>query len=61
MAIVGPEGLCQLKISNDLIGARNRDLSACSVVLQSTTLPRVPRLDWKILLKLTLKKQVVKS
>jgi hypothetical protein len=33
------EGLRQLKISNDLIGNHTRDLPACSVVPQPTTLP----------------------
>jgi hypothetical protein len=28
--------------SNDLIGNRTRDLPACSIVPQRTTLPRVP-------------------
>jgi len=32
--IVGPEGLCQLKNSNDTIGNRTRDLPACSAVPQ---------------------------
>jgi hypothetical protein len=34
------EGLGQLKKSNDLIGYRTRDLPACSIVPQPTTLPR---------------------
>jgi hypothetical protein len=36
---VGLEGLDQLKNS---IGNRSRDLPACSIVPQSTTLPRAP-------------------
>jgi hypothetical protein len=36
------EGLGQLKKSNDLIGYRTRDLQACSIVPQPTTLPRAP-------------------
>jgi hypothetical protein len=36
------EGLGQLKISNDLIGNRTRDLPACSIVPQQTTLQRAP-------------------
>jgi hypothetical protein len=35
------EGLGKLKESNDIIGNRTRDLPACSIVSQSTTLPRV--------------------
>jgi hypothetical protein len=34
------EGLGQLKKSNDLIRIRSRDLPACSIVPQPTTLPR---------------------
>jgi hypothetical protein len=34
------EGLDQLKKSNDLIGNRNSDLPACSIVHQPTTLQR---------------------
>jgi hypothetical protein len=34
------EGLDQL---NDLIGIRTRDLPACNIVPQPTTLPRAPR------------------
>jgi hypothetical protein len=30
--------------SNDLMGTRNHDLSACSITLQPTTLPHAPRL-----------------
>jgi hypothetical protein len=33
-----------IKKSNDLFGNRSRDLPACSIVPQSTTLPRAPRL-----------------
>jgi hypothetical protein len=33
------EGLDQLKKSNDLIASRTRDLPACSIVPQPTTLP----------------------
>jgi hypothetical protein len=37
------EGLDKLKKkSNDLIGNRTRDLPACSIVPQPTTLPRAP-------------------
>jgi hypothetical protein len=32
------EGLCKLKKFNDLIGIRTRDLPACSIVSQPTTL-----------------------
>jgi hypothetical protein len=42
-AIAWLEGLGQLKKkSNDLIGIRNRNLTACSIVPQPTTLPRAP-------------------
>jgi hypothetical protein len=34
------EGLGQLKTSNGLIGNRTRELPACSIVPQPTTLPR---------------------
>jgi hypothetical protein len=40
MAIVRLEELGKLKISNNLIGNRSRDLLACSIVPQLTTLPR---------------------
>jgi hypothetical protein len=40
-AIVRMEGLVQL-MCNDLIGNRTRDLSACSIVSQPSTLPRSP-------------------
>jgi hypothetical protein len=36
------ERLDQVKKSNDLIGNRTRDLPACSIALQATTLPRAP-------------------
>jgi hypothetical protein len=39
-AIVQLEGLGQLNKSDDLIGNQTHDLSACSTVLQPTTLPR---------------------
>jgi hypothetical protein len=40
------EGLAKLKyIYIYLIGARSRDLPACNIVLQPTTLPRVPSSD----------------
>jgi hypothetical protein len=39
-AIVRLEGLGQLKKSNDLTGSRTRDLPACSIVPQPTTLRR---------------------
>jgi hypothetical protein len=42
MAIVRLEGLGQLKNSKDVIGIQNRDLPACSIVPQPTTLPRGP-------------------
>jgi hypothetical protein len=41
-AIVRLEGLCKLEKINDLIGTR--DLPACSIVPQLTTLPRAPSL-----------------
>jgi hypothetical protein len=41
-AAVRLEALGQLKKSYDLIGIRTRDLSACSIVYQSITLPRAP-------------------
>jgi hypothetical protein len=41
--IVLLEGLGQLKKSSDLIGNRTRDLPACSMVPQPTTLPRTPQ------------------
>jgi hypothetical protein len=41
-AIVRLEGLGILKKSSNLIGNSNRDLSACSIVPQPTTLPRAP-------------------
>jgi hypothetical protein len=37
------EGLGKLKKNIDLIGIRTRDLPACSIVPQPTTLPRVPQ------------------
>jgi hypothetical protein len=37
------EGLGQLKKSNDLIENRIRDLPACNIVPQPTTLPLLPR------------------
>jgi hypothetical protein len=40
--IVRLEGLGQLKHSSDLIGNRNRDLPACSMVPQPSTLRRAP-------------------
>jgi hypothetical protein len=36
------EGLGKFKKSIDLIGLKTRDLSACSIVPQPTTLPRAP-------------------
>jgi hypothetical protein len=39
------EGLGHLKISNDIIGNRSRDLPACSIVPQPTTLPRDAKLS----------------
>jgi hypothetical protein len=41
-AIVRLEGLGQLKKFSDLIGNRSRDLPACSVLPQPSTLPRTP-------------------
>jgi hypothetical protein len=41
-AIVRLEGLGQLKKSNEFIGIRTRDLPACSIVSQPTTLPHAP-------------------
>jgi hypothetical protein len=41
-AIVRPEGLCQWKKSNDIIGNRTRDLPARSAVPQQTALRRAP-------------------
>jgi hypothetical protein len=41
-AIVRLEELGELEKSNDLIGTRSRDLPACSIVPQPTTLPRAP-------------------
>jgi hypothetical protein len=43
--IVQVEGLDQLKKLNDLIGNRTRDLPACSIVPQPTTLPLVPQIS----------------
>jgi hypothetical protein len=37
------EGLGQLKKFNELIGTRTRDLPACSIAPQLTTLPRTPQ------------------
>jgi hypothetical protein len=42
--LVRLEGLGQLKKSNHLIGLRTRDLPACSIMPQPTTIPRVPLL-----------------
>jgi hypothetical protein len=39
---VQPQELGVVKQSNDLIRSRNRDLSACSLVPQPTTIPRAP-------------------
>jgi hypothetical protein len=36
------EGLGKLKIFNDLISSRTRDLLACSIELQSSMLPHTP-------------------
>jgi hypothetical protein len=38
------KGLGRLKKSNDLTGIRTRNLPACSIVPQPTTLPRAPSL-----------------
>ena len=40
--IVRPEGLCQMKNSNDTIRNRTRDLPVCSAMPQPTAPPRVP-------------------
>jgi hypothetical protein len=45
MAIVQLEGLGTQKKFNDLMGNRTRDLPACSIVSQPTTLPRAPSPD----------------
>jgi hypothetical protein len=42
MAILRLGGLGQLKKYSDLVGNRMRDLSACSIVPQPTTLLRAP-------------------
>jgi hypothetical protein len=47
-ALLRLEGLGKLKKSNDLIGTLTRDLSACSIVPQRTTLPCVPLINFKI-------------
>jgi hypothetical protein len=39
------EGLGKLKNSVDLVGNLTRDLPACSIVPQPTTLPRAPLKD----------------
>jgi hypothetical protein len=44
MPIVRLEGLGKLKTYNDLIGNQTRDLPACSIVPQPSTLQRAPRL-----------------
>jgi hypothetical protein len=44
-AIVRLKGLSQLKKSSDIIGIWTRDLPACSIVPQPTTLPRAPNLE----------------
>jgi hypothetical protein len=41
-AVIRPEGLGKLKNSNELIGNQTRDLPACSIVPQSSMLPRAP-------------------
>jgi hypothetical protein len=49
-AIVQLEGLGKLKEFNQLIGTRNRDLPACSIAPQPSTLPRAPENvinDWE--------------
>jgi hypothetical protein len=45
---VWPEGLSTLKKYNDIIGNRTRELPACSIVPQSTTLPRAPGVEVNI-------------
>jgi hypothetical protein len=42
MAIVRAVWIRSIEKSNDLIGNRPRDLPACSIVPQPTTLPREP-------------------
>jgi hypothetical protein len=44
------EGLGQLKLSNDFIGNRTRDLPAFSIVLQLTMLPRILRFHAEVYL-----------
>jgi hypothetical protein len=41
-AVMGLEVLSKLKTFNDLIGTRARDLPACNVASQPSTLPFVP-------------------
>jgi hypothetical protein len=43
------EGLGKLKNPNDLIGNRTRDLPACSIVPQQTTLPRAPEHTYNLI------------
>jgi hypothetical protein len=49
-AMVGLEELGPLKKTNNIIGNRIRYLSACSIMPQSTTLPRAPQ-RWRKLIK----------
>jgi hypothetical protein len=43
------EGLGKLKKYNDLIGNRNHDLPACSIMPQATKLPRIDEpSDYKV-------------
>jgi hypothetical protein len=41
-------GIRQINKSNDLIGNRTRDLPACSVVPQLTTLPSAPQIRYTV-------------
>jgi hypothetical protein len=50
----GPKGhsaagrIRSIEKSNDLIGTRTRDLPACSIEHQPTTLPRAPLSAWTV-------------
>jgi hypothetical protein len=47
-AIVQLEGLGQLVKTNNIIEIRTRDLPACSLVPQPTTLPRAPKFTFTV-------------